>query len=130
MWTSEGCDVVHGPYVYSAPFQSSANDVIYFDWRAYAGGDAYDVFGYILNVNTGAKTIVLNTTGQYASSTNWATASVTIPSSGSYRFVFVSGTYDATCGMYAGASLYIDNVRVFGNKVNDAVVTNIAHHVT
>lgn len=131
MTTSTGCDVVHGPYVYSDVFQSAANDVIYFDWRAYAGWDAYDVFGYILNVNTGATTVVLNATGSsYGSTSNWATASVTIPANGSYRFVFVSGTWDATCGLAAGASLYIDNVRVFGNRVTDAVVSKIANMVT
>lgn len=131
MTVSTGCDVVHGPYVYSYVFQSSAGDVIYFDWRAYAGWDAYDVFGYILNVNTGATTVVLNETGaSYASTSNWSTASVSIPANGSYRFVFVSGTWDATCGYAAGASLYIDNVRVYGDKVNDAVVSKIANMVT
>ncbi len=50
MTTKNGYDVVHGPYVYSDPFQSLANDVISFDWRAYAGSDAYDVFGYILKI--------------------------------------------------------------------------------
>ena len=131
MTTANGCDVVHGPYVYSSPFQSNTNDIIYFDWRAYAGSDAYDVFGYILNVNTGETTIVLDETGDYYTNrtTPWTTASVTIPSTGTYRFVFVSGTYDATCGKAAGASLFIDNVRVYGNNVNDAIASSIMQHV-
>ncbi|RYZ22533.1 MAG: HYR domain-containing protein [Chitinophagaceae bacterium] len=130
MTTQFGCDIVHGPAVYSAPFQSNAGDVLYFDWRAFAGSDAYDVFGYILNVNTGATTIVLNQTGTSSSSTPWATASVSVPATGTYRFVFISGTFDATCGQAAGASLYIDNVRVFGDNVNASVIQSIARKVT
>ncbi|WP_374245138.1 DUF4347 domain-containing protein, partial [Zoogloea sp.] len=93
--TASGWDVVHGPAVYSDTFSASAGDKIYFDWRAYAGADAFDVFGYILNTATGATTTVLDATGtSTAASTNWATASATIGTSGTYRFVFVSGTYD------------------------------------
>ena len=128
--TTSGYDVVHGPAVYSDTFSASAGDKIYFDWRAYAGADAYDVFGYILNTTTGATTTVLDATGtSTAGSTNWATASATIGTTGTYRFVFVSGTYDFSGGRAAGASMYIDNVRVYGSKVNDAVVTSIARQV-
>jgi hypothetical protein len=131
MTTAQGFDVVHGPAIYSDVFSASSGDAIYFDWRALAGSDAYDVFGYLLNTTTGATTEVLNATGTSSSGTTaWATASASIPTSGNYRFVFVSGTYDFSGGRAAGASLYIDNVRVYGSKVNDAVVTNIARQVT
>ena len=130
MTTATGYDVVHGPAVYSDTFSASAGDKIYFDWRAYAGADAYDVYGYILNTATGATTAVLDSTGATTSSSSpWATASATIGTTGTYRFVFVSGTYDFSGGRAAGASLYIDNVRVYGSKVNDAVVTSIARQV-
>lgn len=129
--TANGYDVVHGPYAYSTPFEAASGDVIYFDWRALAGGDAYDVFAYILNVNTGATQIILNETGANdTGNTNWATASVTIPTTGDWRFVFVAGTYDFTGGQVAGGSLYIDNVRVFGTKVNSSVISDIAQQVT
>ena len=62
MTTATGFDVVHGPAVYSDAFTASAGDKIYFDWRAYAGSDAYDVFGYILNTATGAITEAAATT--------------------------------------------------------------------
>ena len=127
--TASGYDVVHGPAVYSDVFSASAGDNIYFDWRAMYGSDAYDVYGYILNTATGATTKVLDATGTTTSSTNWATVSATIPTTGNYRFVFVSGTYDLSGGRAAGASLYIDNVRVYGSKVTDAVVTSIARQV-
>lgn len=126
MTTAQGCDVVHGPAVYSDPFPASAGDQIYFDWRAFAGSDAYDVFGYIVDAN-GVQTNVLDATGSTSSNTDWTTKQTTIPRDGSYRFVFVAGTFDATCGRAAGASLLIDNVRVFGTKADDAAATAIAH---
>lgn len=128
--TANGYDVVHGPYAYSNTFNASAGDTLYFDWKAQGGSDAYDAFGYLMNADTGASVIVLNSTGANASvTTNWATASVAVPTSGNWFFVFVSGTWDATGGRAAGGSLYIDNVRVFGNKVNDTVTQSILGQV-
>lgn len=131
MTTQEGFDVVHGPYAVSNVFESAQGDVLYFDWKAAGGDDAFDAFGYLLNTTTGVATIVLNETGTSANgSTPWATASVTVPTSGDYRFVFVAGTYDFTGGQAAGGSLFIDNFKVFGQKVNDAVITSISKLVT
>jgi len=131
MQTQQGFDVVHGPYAVSNVFESAQGDVLYFDWKAAGGADAFDAFGYLLNATTGEATIVLNETGTSdTGATPWATASVTVPTSGDYRFVFVAGTYDFTGGRAAGGSLFIDNFKVFGQKVNDAVVTNISKLVT
>ncbi len=132
MTTRFGCDVVHGPAVYSAPFDAAAGQTLTFDWRAFAGSDAYAVFGYLLNTSTGAQTEVLDAyTTNANGTTNWATESVTVPSTGTYRFVFVSGTYDATCGRAAGASLYIDNFQVVSsNLVDDAMVSSVAELLT
>lgn len=125
--TKEGFDTVHGPYALSNEFKAAQGDVLYFDWKAAGGSDAFDAFGYLLNADTGAYEIVLNRTGANASeSTNWETKQVTVPATGNYHFVFVAGTWDATGGQAAGGSLYIDNFKVFGNKVNDTVVTNIS----
>ncbi|MCB1258098.1 MAG: fibronectin type III domain-containing protein, partial [Microthrixaceae bacterium] len=125
MTTAQGCDVVHGPAAYSGEFEAAAGDKIYFDWRAFAGGDAYAVFGYIVDRN-GVQTEVLDTYSTNMSNTNWATKETVIPTGGHYRFVFVAGTFDATCGQAAGASLLIDNVRVYGSKANDNVAQQIA----
>lgn len=125
-----GYHVLRGPYAYSSTFTASAGDTLFFDWKAQGGSDAYDAFGYLLNIDTGATTIVLNSTGANASvTTNWATASVNVPTNGNYRFVFVAGTWDATGGTVSGGSLYIDNVKVFGNKVNDAVAQTIISQI-
>src|SRR5690606_10518092 len=93
--------VVHGPAAFSSEFQAAAGDKIYFDWRAVAGGDAYAVFGYIVDRN-GVQTEVLDayTTDAYGT-TAWTTKETVIPATGWYRFVFVAGTYDATCGTVA-----------------------------
>lgn len=127
MTTSGSCDVVHGPAVYSDPFTAAANDKIYFDWRAYYGGDNFHVFGYILNTVTGEQTTVLDATGDNYAAAAFQTKETTIPANGTYRFVFVGGTHDFSCGQAAGARLLIDNVRVYGSKVTDEVVTAIGH---
>ena len=124
--TNRGYDVVHGPAVYSAPFEASSGDKIYFDWRAYYSGDNFHVFGYILNTVTGAQTTVLDATGDNSASPTFRTKETVIPASGTYRFVFVGGTHDFSGGRVAGARLLIDNVRVFGTKVTNAVVTSLS----
>lgn len=129
MTTAAGCDVVHGPAVYSDVFPASQGDQIYFDWRAFHGDDAYDVLGYVLNTDDGTTTPVLDTTGAGAADTQWATVNAAIPKNGDYRFVFVSGTFDYTCGTAAGASLRIDNVRVYGTKATDAAAQEIARRL-
>lgn len=121
-----GCDVVHGPAVYSDPFEAAAGDHIYFDWAAMNGGDWYDVFGYLYNEDTGAQTPVIDSYGNVQS---WTTKDTEIPADGHYRFVFVSGTFDESCGRATGASLYIDNVRVYGSKVKDTVVQDVARRL-
>ena len=129
MRTTNDCDVVHGPAVYSGEFEAGSGDTIYFDWRAFSGGDAYHVFGYIQDRN-GVQTEVLDTYTSSTSDTSWATKATVIPADGFYRFIFVSGTYDATCGRAAGASLLIDNVRVLNNKVTDTVLESLIHQLT
>ena len=128
MTTANGFDTVHGPYAVSSAFTANAADTLYFDWKAQGGADDYHVVAYLLNTGTGATTMIVDTTG--AGSTSWTTANVSVPSTGTYQFVFVSGTYDASGGQAAGASLYIDNVKVFGNTVNDSVLDVLARQVT
>ena len=58
MHSVNGFDVIHGPSVYSDIFEGETGQTISFDWRALAGSDAYDVFGYIVNTDTNASTII------------------------------------------------------------------------
>ena len=113
MTTALGGDVVHGPYVVSKePVYVAAGSDLSFDWRAQGGSDAFDVYAYALNTDTGETINLLNQTGTGRGDSGWQTVNVEIPTTGNYKFVFVSGTFDETFGMAAGASLYIDNVNV------------------
>ena len=125
--TENGYDVVRGPYIYSDNAVAlQANDTVSFEWKAEGGDDAYDVFGYIVDENdeenyqiildeTGDRVKYENINGQRVPTsgfTEWATKGIEVKKDGQYRFVFVSGTYDATGGHVAGAQLYIDDVIV------------------
>jgi hypothetical protein len=76
------------------------------------------VFGYVLNTANGNTITVLDQTQLSYGNTAWTTAHVTIPADGTYKFVFVNGTYDATCGLAAGASL----LSVLVYEINAAVI--------
>lgn len=124
--TTASYGVVHGPAAFSDAFAATTGMVLKFDWQANNINDDYHVVGYLLNTANGAATIALQSYG----ATGSGTARVTVPSDGNYRFVFVSGTFDATGGTVAGASMYIDNIRVEEPFVTDAVVTALARQVT
>ncbi|MDX2026525.1 hypothetical protein [Microcella sp.] len=99
--------VAHGPAVYSDPFTVDAGRQISLDWKAVDESDDFHVFGYLLNTATCAQTEVIDATGE---SQDWTTIQVEIPAAGTYRFVFVSGSYDYSWGGAAGAYMYIDNI--------------------
>ena len=105
--------VVHGPAVYSDTFTASTIDDLTIDWAADDNGDDYHVLGYLLNTATCAQTEVIDSTGE---SSAWQSQSVAIPSNGTYRFVFISGTFDKTFGRLAGGTLYLDNILLTVNQ--------------
>ena len=113
MTTTNRGDIVHGPYVISdKPVYIKAGSKVSFDWDAKGGADAFDVYAYLLNVNTGESLELLNQTGAGTADSGWQTVTKTINASGDFKFVFVSGTFDETFGQAAGASLFINNVTV------------------
>ncbi|MER3390744.1 MAG: hypothetical protein RJQ01_12030 [Microcella sp.] len=99
--------VIHGPAIYSAPFTAPGGRQIRLDWSAVDESDDFHVFGYLLNVDTCAQLEIIDATGE---SQDWTTSSLIVPADGTYRFVFVSGSYDKSWGGAAGAYLYIDNI--------------------
>jgi filamentous hemagglutinin family protein len=107
-----GYCIVRGGYVTSdSTIALAKGDVVSFQWNAAGSSDAYDVFGYLLNVKTGETQVILNATGANAwSSTGWQTASTTVETAGTYAFVFVSGSWDASGGRALGATLTLDNI--------------------
>lgn len=108
--SAAGYDVVRGPAIYSdSTVALKTGDTVSFDWKAQGGGDDYDVFGYFINETTGDTHVVLNETG---TTKDWTTVSFEAADPGDYRFVFVSGSYDASGGQAMGAQLFVDNLVV------------------
>ncbi len=118
-----GFCIIRGPYIVSQSTVSlTAGDSVSFQWKAEGGQDAFDVYGYLLNTSNGNTLQLLNQTGANAgASTPWTTVSRTLSGSdpaGDYRFVFVSGSWDATGGRVWGARLLIDDVRTQSAAAN------------
>jgi flagellar hook-associated protein FlgK len=116
--------VVHGPALVSdSSVILKAGDTVSFDWQALGGADAYDVYAYLVDINTGSKVELLNQTGTSANDfTSWTRQSTVVPTAGNYKFVFVSGSWDATGGGAAGAKLYVDNITTTATSI--AALTN------
>ena len=112
----DGFCIIRGPYIVSNnPVYLQAGDSVSFYWSALGGGDAYDVYGYLLNTATGSTIQLLNATGANGGATQaWTQVTRTISGgeAGSYKFVFIAGTWDASGGRAEGASLLLDDVNV------------------
>ena len=111
-----GYAIAHGPYMVSATSVAlKAGSVVSFDWRANQGGDAYDVFAYLLRTDSGGAGNTIELLNEVGGNGVWQTKTVSIPTAGSYTFVFMSGSYDQSGGLALGASLEITNVLITGN---------------
>lgn len=122
--TSAYCSVF-GPDAWSSPFDARANDDLAFDWSAANGKDDYEVYGFLVDED-GVHTELMYGRGYRQ---GWTTSTGKIPADGTYRFRFVSGTYDSTGGLQVGASLYIDDVRVLSSDATAAVAQSVARLV-
>lgn len=110
---SESYGVIHGPYMVSeTSVELAANDTVSFEWQAQGGDDDYDVFGYLLNIETGDTIELLNDSGR---TTTWTTVTQAVPAAGRYKFVFISGSFDYSGGRALGAKLQIDSIDVNGS---------------
>jgi flagellar hook-associated protein FlgK len=133
MTTLAGFDVVHGPAMYTdSTVALKPGDTVSFDWKAQGGADSYDVYGYFINESTGNTFTVLDQTG---TTSDWQTEQFAATESGNYRFVFVSGTYDASGGRASGARLYVDNLVVDADpilppNIDVSVLNEIASRLT
>jgi flagellin-like hook-associated protein FlgL len=124
--TTDSYGVVHGPYVISQEsIAIEAGDTVRFKWKSEAGGDDYDSYAYLLNVDTGAQIELLDSTGNV---TPWNTSNIVVGTPGNYKFVFLAGTFDASGGTAAGGSLYLDDIQVISAtpKPGTVKVLNIA----
>jgi len=113
---SSGFCITRGPYVVSdSTVTLPTGGTVAFKWQAKGGSDAYDVFGYLLDTANGGVQPILNGTGSSASATQlWTSASVSVDQPGTYKFVFVSGSWDASGGRALGAQLFIDDIQASG----------------
>jgi flagellin-like hook-associated protein FlgL len=120
----------HGPYITSqAPVKLEMGDTVSFDWQAGDAtfgsgntlipnnGDSFDVYGYLLDVDTGATIELINKHSNFEgyrmkNTTGFITETVNITQNGNYKFVFISGSFDASGGTRAGGSFTIDNINV------------------
>lgn len=105
--------LLYGPAIYSNFYVNfNAGDTVSFDWKAAPGTDAYNIFAYMVEQGTGNYVNLLRSYGSNnISGTTWSTRTVTVPTAGAYKFVFVSGGWDYTAGTWIGASMWIDNIR-------------------
>jgi hypothetical protein len=88
-----GGDVIHGPYLISKnPVALNSGDTISFSWKGEVTDNAYDVFAYLLDADTGSTTGLLDNHGN--TTTGWSTVTHTLTADASYYFVFVSGSFD------------------------------------
>lgn len=110
----DGGAILYGPAVHSNfSVQMAEGDILRFNWKALPGGDAYNIFAYLVEVNTGATINLIRLTGQNDSAgTGWnlITRSVRTGEDGDYVFVFVNGSFDSTFGLLIGGELLLDNI--------------------
>ena len=101
--------ILHGPYVISDNAVTlAAGDSVSFDWEANYVDDDYDVYGYLLDKNTGQVVELLDSNGR--SGTGTVNKSIGVGQDGDYNFVFISGTYDESGFFVAGAEFFINNI--------------------
>jgi len=113
--TSAPYGIGYGPYmVADNPIICEVGDKVFFSWKAQSGADDFDVFAYLLDVSNGKTVLLLNTSAsEYGNTTTpWNRVEKIIGpgETGTFRFVFICGTYDASGGTALGASLYLDNI--------------------
>ena len=118
-----GFCVINGPIVISnASVYLSAGDTVSFDWAASAAGDAFNVYGYLLNVSTGKALKLIDETGRDSQSAAGA-VNVELGAARNEAGYFTSGsrrndlrTYSAGTTAYtSGTSRYDDRVFVDGS---------------
>lgn len=116
-----------GPVITSAPFTAKSGDTLSMDWKAQFNQDHYEVYAYVKNTGTNATTLLFYGRGE---NQTWTTSTATIPADGTYEFIFINGTYDKTGMFGVGSTLWIDNIKVYGETYSGAVATKIAKLVT
>jgi Putative Ig domain len=108
----------YGPQVYSEPFEATVGQAVTFDWSAEGTEDDYEIYAFLVEVQeTEPDVFDYGTPADHTllaygrgEDQGWTTASGDVPNTGTYRFRFVNGSYDATGGYALGSNMYIDSV--------------------
>jgi flagellin len=123
-FTGDSYGIINGPYLISKDaIEIEAGDTVTFKWKSQNGGDDYDSYAYLLNVDTGEQLELIDSTGNV---TPWNTANYVVPTSGNYKFVFIAGTFDASGGRVAGGSLYLDDIAVTAAVPKEGTVKTVS----
>jgi len=101
---------IFGPEVYTESFSASAGQNIAFRYSALGTGDEYEIYAFLVEVSDddyadGVHTLVAHARGK---NQRWKTIAGVVPTTGTYRFRFVNGTYDGSGGLAVGSNMYID----------------------
>lgn len=109
--------ILRGPYMVSkSAIYIQSGDNVRFWYKGEGGEDAFDIFGYLQEVDTGATIQLVNQSGENTSGTTpWTQVDITIATTGRYRFVFINGCWDFTGGRVVGSSMYVTGVQVVSN---------------
>jgi len=114
VYAEVGYDVVRGPVLYSNASRTiAAGEKVAFKYKVKSGGDAYDIFAYMVDTSNGTQKILLNETQTTAGGeTAWRSNETIVNTTGDYIFVFVNGSYDFTGFRLVGASLYVTDIEI------------------
>ena len=132
----DGYCSTYGPYVESTPFEAFNGDLISVDWAAANGGDWYEVIGMLIGDGADDTFGTSDDTqevlfAQRGDTKGFSASTSNISQDDTYKFQFISGTYDASGGLAVGASLYVDNARIISSSsISDAIALNIARLVS
>lgn len=126
-----------GPELYSESFYAEAGQAISFEWRAAGGGDDYEVYAFLVEVDengeekTGLSPRDTHTTILYSkgsSQSSYTTTAADIPQAGHYRFRFVNGSFDFSGGGLLGAQMFIKD-SVFVLRANPIAIPTLSNQI-
>ena len=117
--------IVHGPYVVSDSAVSlEIGDSISFNWQGVGSGDAADVRAFLIDENDGTVVDLVDYTHNAIGQTPVFSVNETITRKGSYKFAFISGSFDENGGGRVGSQISLTNLAITQNDPANAAVTN------
>jgi hypothetical protein len=119
-----------GPEMWTEAFTATAGDYLAFRYSAVGTGDDYEIYAFLVEVSTadyeaGTHTILSHARGK---NQPWKTITGLVPTTGTYRFRFVNGTYDNSGFLGVGSEMYVDPV-VWVGKDNSISMDSITDKV-